>query len=951
MAFPIRVIPPQEGFLLRVAEEILANEGDQLSKATVVFPTRRAGLYFRYYLHRLRPETKPLPRLFGIADLLNELAVKLDPRPLIPRADQAWLLWEMVKERRPFLKVAESFDRFFPWGLRLSEILDQLEQELVEAQNIVYPPEEDLPPEARELLEDLGDIQQAFRQRLLSLGAITSGQRWRLLAEHIEELSFPEGPLYLVGFFMLTQAEMKIFKAWLKQGARLFWEADPEDLPEVFERQRRYFGVELEGLSSSRPSPRVSFYEAPDVHHELTALKDLLPHEINAPDEALILLCVAGHLIPLLYELPEGLPVNVTLGYPLRRTTLAHLLELFLTLEESRQGERYHVPAYLRLLKHPYLKGLKGPGETEARLVFHLLEERLRDRGSPYLSLSEIENLLEDEPDQLFGDISHRRAFLSWFHRELISPWAEIKTPRQLAEVIRRTIYRLLLPRLSFLKEVDSPEVLLERAFLYTLEAELLPNLEQVSFADFKLRSSTLFNFLRELLRNLRAPFEGEPLEGLQVMGLLETRLLRFKKVFVLDANEGDLPSVEEVNPLLPEAVKPLLGLPPREREEVIERYHFFRLVGAAEEVHLFYQSAVSGKGETLGKKMRSRYIERLMWEEEKREGRLLPEKIKHIELKLSPKSFARKEAIPKGESENRYLSELIFSKNPGLSASLLNAYLFCPAKFYHQYLLGLSPTKTVAEFDAAELGNIVHEALEEYFKPYIGRHYLPLQDNQPERLAAIFERRFRASALYHRLGPERRFFIEETARFRLTRYLNHLKSKPEGFIILALEVPRHKDWKDLRLFGRIDRVEVRGERVFILDYKTGGSVKTLGPTAFRERLKPYEPPATFGPEELFELAEILPDLQLFFYLLLWEDRRPKDAAFIQLAAGQEDHLEKSIFYNLPWEEAHEFLERRFPRIMEYILEHMLRSKAFFATKDSGKCRFCDYRLACPCAR
>ncbi|NPB09849.1 MAG: hypothetical protein GXO17_05790, partial [Thermodesulfobacteria bacterium] len=581
-------------------------------ETTFVFPTRRAGLFFRYHLWQKDPKPKFLPRIVSIADLVNELATRLDPRPLLPRADQAWILWELVRERPPFAEVAQSFDRFFPWGLRLAEVLDQLDREMVNATNIPYPPEEELPAEARLFLEHLGEIQQAFRERLNDLGLITSGLRLRLLAEGIESLPFPEGPLHLAGFFMFTRAERAIFKHWLNRGATLWWREDHRGLTDIFARHERYFGLKAEPVGDPPPRPEIHFYEAPDVHHEIKALVKRLPAEISAPDDTLILLCAAGHLIPLLYELPEEMPVNVTLGYPLFRTPLANLFVLFMELVEGRQGSEVYVPAYLRLIKHPYLRGLKA-GDKPASVVFHLLEERLRDHGSPYLSLEAIEGL------------TNERDFLVRFHHELVKPWLRVETAYDLAQVLRRTVSRVLAPRLEKLTQDETPETLLERAFLFAFESEVLPSLERVSFARVGLRPKTLFSFLRDLLRNIRAPFEGEPLEGLQIMGLLETRLLSFRRVMVLDANEGYLPSVEEINPILPEGVKPLLGLPPREREEIIERYHFFGLVDGAEEVHLFYQSTISGKGETLGKKLRSRYVERLLWEEEEQVGRLLP--------------------------------------------------------------------------------------------------------------------------------------------------------------------------------------------------------------------------------------------------------------------------------------------------------------------------------------
>ncbi len=914
-------------------------------KTTFVFPTRRAGLFFRYYLFEKRKKAGFLPRIISFADLIDELSSALLPRPILPRADQAWLLWKIVRERPPFAQVAESFDRFFPWGLRLAEVLDQLERELVEARNVVYPPEEELPEEARLLLEHLGEIQQLFREELEKRALTTSGIRLRVLARQKERLSFPRGPLHLVGFFMLTRAEQELFKYWLQRGATLWWRLEGKEFPEVYQKLEKILGLKAEKLNSEFTRPSFEFFEAPDVHHELSRLQELLPQEIRRPDETLILLCAAGHLIPLLYELPEEIPVNVTLGYPLFRTPLAQLFLLFAEVVESLHGEEIYIPAYLRLVKHPYLRGLTYQGDT-ATVFFRELENLLRDHGSPYLTLSQIENLLEE------GEVNSSRArkFLKWFHDRILSPWLSIRTTSDLASCLRRLVKECTRGRLG----EETNEALLERAFLYAFEMEVLPSLEKVSFAQEPLSPRTIFNFLKELLRNIRAPFEGEPLEGLQVMGLLETRLLSFKQVFVLDANEGYLPSVEEINPLLPEGVKPLLGLPPREREEVIERHHFLALAYGAEKVFLFYQSAVSGKGESVGKKLRSRYLERILWEEEKACGRLLPEKINFVPLNLNPGAFKRREAIGKGQAEKEAVLKLLTEREGGISATFLNTYLACPAKFYFHYLLGLKPVREVAEFDAAELGNVIHACLEEYFRPYLNRTYCPPQDNDSSRLLELFDEFFRLSSLYHRLGPERRFFVEETARFRLRRYLEFLsRFYPQGFEILSLEKDYYRRFQDFLFTGRIDRLEKRGERIYVLDYKTGLFLKTYNSRHLEEKLFGYDPPRRFEAEDFFDFRERLPDIQLFLYLFLTEEKGAQNAAYLQLSAGRFKDFEKPLFYEryLDLEKAEEFMTLRFPRLLEYLLRHMVEAEAFYATPEEKLCSFCDFRLACECAK
>ena len=962
----IRVIPPGGNLLQHLAREILDGyPSGRRHLVTVVFPSRRAGLFFREYLKRLNGAGPlDLPRIYAVRDLFLELSARLEPRRLLPPLDQAWILWDICRQRRPFFRLAETFDRFLPWGLRLAEVFEELDRELVEARNLLYPPE-DLPAEARTLLEHLGDIKALYEKRLDQEGLSTEARALRLLAERSRELSFPAGPLYLAGFFALTRAEEKLFSYWLSQGAKLYWEDNPAELQPILRRQLKTFRASLEVIElPEKASPRVTFHEAPDLHHELAALEELIPSQISNPEEVVIILGSLGGLIPLLHSLPEALPVNITLGYPLHRTALGTLLRLLVALQERRHKGRYHVPDYLRLLKHPYIKSLSFAGKKMWSL-FHLLEQQLRYRGSPYLALKDIESLfsLQGDVDLSWEDFEPTEAAeaVARFHQWIISPWEAIETTRDLARVVRETIVwttqRVDLARspsepLSRGPEVfwaSRPEELLERAFVAGVERELLPLLESAFFAREPLRPKTLFRLLKEVLLHLRAPFEGHPLKGLQVMGLLESRLLCFEKVIVLDANEGDLPSAGEINPLLPEAVRPALGLPPRQREEEIEAYHFRRLIQAAKEAHLFYQSAVSAAS-FLGKKVRSRFVEQLLWEQEKVAGQMLTAKIRTSPLNLEPAVLRRPEFQGKGRAEKEAV-EALFNRE-AVSATMLNTYLTCPVKFYFRYVVGLAPGQEVAQYDATEMGNLIHQALENYFSSFKGRLYQPQKDNNPQELKSIFRKLFEKSSLAQRLGAERRFFVLETALFRLQRYLEFLKRKGP-FEILDVEKTLDRKIHGYRFTGRLDRLDRCQDQLIVVDYKTGAYLPAITQQA-KEQLLVFSPPRSLEAAGWRQLRQCLPDIQLFLYLYLCDDlERDKNAVFIHLAAGREDNLEQPLFRERDFSIglAHRLMKEAFPRALIYLLEHILEAPAFYATEEAEYCRFCDFRLACLCAR
>jgi len=392
-------------------------------------------------------------------------------------------------------------------------------------------------------------------------------------------------------------------------------------------------------------------------------------------------------LIPALYSLPPRMPVNISLGYPLERTALSSLLEELMRLQEGRDKEgAYYHQDYLTLIRHPYLRRLPTPTGKEGRICLHFLEEKIRHYGKPFLTQEELVEVLaiseDEERDRRFLatealELPEVQSFVRELHRQLLEPWESVVTSRGLAAALRGLVRFLFSPFVGtgdFLH--DHP---LDNEFIYTLENSVIPSLEDALFAEHPMDARLLFSLLREVIHMARTPFEGHPLVGLQVLGLLETRLLSFDRVVVIDVNEDIIPAHEEVNPLFPEPLKGTLGLSGREREEAIVRYHFERLISSAEDVHLFWRaSTMPGSGGLEGKRVRSRFVEGLLWQEEQRGGRLLEAAVVKAPLRISGRSLHRESGLAKKGRDHQQIKKFLeeWSLLNGLSASLLNTYL-----------------------------------------------------------------------------------------------------------------------------------------------------------------------------------------------------------------------------------------------------------------------------------
>jgi ATP-dependent helicase/nuclease subunit B len=1029
----INVVPLSLNLLRCVAADLVSrhhcpDDPLSLARVTVIVPHRRGIVYLRHFLAQSlnadRPRPILLPRLVTVEEFVAELGVAAEEHPgrALDSTDQAWLLFRLVKDLGAFNEVAGSWDRFFGWGVRLAGLIDEIDREMIDPTDIGYP--EDVPPQARALLERLKSICEGFTRTLASKGFTTPAKRVRRAAEAtaanlaagVAEAAevgsapgrtpsaIPEGPMYLVGFYAASRAEDRIFRHLFDGGASVFWHADPENLPPLYRRWLEAWKVETVtvggngGAEGEADTPQLHLHEAYDLHAELrvaeTALAELAPAEVAPgaapgvapteapaaalPDQCALVLPDPSALIPTLYYVPESVPVNISIGYPLARSSIAALFEQIMALEEgkesgkdkggSREGAYYHQD-YLTLLRHPYVRRIPAPGGKDGRIVLHLLESKARQYGRPFVTQADARGLLElcysEERDQRLLasegiDLEEAVAHIDQIHERLIKPWQKVKTPRSLAATLRKTVSFLLAP---FLEHPQfGAEQMLDNEFVSALQEQIIPSLEDALFADQTMSRGLLFTLLRDLVAMTRVPFEGQPLKGLQILGLLETRLLSFDRVIVLDVNEGIVPSHEDVNPLLPEPLRPAVGLPSKEKEEAITRYHFERLVGSARDVHLVWQASTAPSASGLeGKKTRSRFVEALLWGQEVSAGRLLDETIKREVLTIPPQALVKGEGLAKSEADAGRVAEFIrgAAAGHGISATLLNTYLRCPVRFLYQYILDLAlPESPLEEVDAKELGTIVHRALEAYFKPHEGKTFARARHRDPEKLVSIFTDLYGESPMHRSLGPEKRVFLEGAVAHRLRTYLDAL---PDETFIESLERRYASTLATglgpLAFGGKVDRIDRREGKQIILDYKTG-SVETFNVGHFEKVLTKLVLPGEFDYRGLRQVREAIADLQLPLYVMLvaaagtGESAANILSAYVELRAPGDDNSKERYFVRPDkvdelGETYAAWFTGPFPAILAYLIDHMVKAPCLYRATDESDCGYCDYNAIC----
>lgn len=928
-------------------------ERNHLSSALIIFPNRRAGEFFKYYLNKKLEKPVLLPEIKAFMDWVIEYSAEIqeDPGILLNTLDQAWIIYQAVleisKKEKNFPEWFKDWEKFLPWAFRLTELFQEFEQDLKEVRDLLYPPEEVLPSKALELLENQGKIYQEFKKILKEKGYTTPLQQLKFLAEN--EVPLPQVPIYVVGFYALTKAEDILFRKFFEKGAYFYWHADIDKLSEFHEKwlkewQKTYYFKPIK-IGKRGFRPEIYFFEAHDLHSELKELKRRLSLDFKKdfekipPDEIVIVLPSPNNLLPLLHYLPE-VPVNITLGYPLKFTPWSTFLSSLFDLILKYYPERgFKTSLFLEFLKSPYLEVLSN------------LIQKLSNYRGTYIEYDKILELSEPQ----------EKSYLQNLFTKLINPLLKADTPRKVSNILKEGI------QLLQLKEPESP---FEREALFIFVEGILNTVDSLFFADERMSKKGLFNLFKELLNYINIPFEGDPLTGIQVMGLLETRLLSFKKVYFLDLNEGVMPALEDINPLLPQKVRKILGLSDKEREETIIRYHFERLIYSAKEVHIFWQYYTSARSE-LGletKKIRSRYVEKLIWEIEKKEKKFFEETIykkyfSKSKLFLNPQSVK----INYGLIKNEKIREKILENLNLFSPSLLEEYLKCSLQFFYRRILKIEPFQKEEEVAHDELGKAVHSALEEYFSEVTGLKgevnfsgvEISKEKLEFQRLWKIFLKHLEAQSFYRYLSPERKFLLEETAKFRLKKFLE--ESHPKTTKIVALEKRIEKfleisEFGKIRIGGVIDRIDLREINDFkfylILDYKTGfvesSSKKFLELTEEKIRKMSY------NEEALSELKIKLKHLQLLVYVYLWKVYLEEkgvtletdliEAAYVKLyKEGQEEflRLKDNGLYIKKW------MEKSFPLILEFLIKHLFFSPYWYPAKDKSTCKFCDYSLIC----
>jgi hypothetical protein len=831
-------------FLRNTAASIL-QEYKELQNLVIVLPNRRAGLFFTQHLGGLIEKPTWMPEVKTIEDVFYQYAGQ---RP----ADDLTLIFELYKVYQSLHPEPETFDRFYFWGEMILKDFNDLDQFMADAKKLylhlseIKELESDLSfltdsqidlirqfwnsferqdrshqEKFLKFWQMLSPLYHAFQASLEVSGLGYSGKLYRKVAQSLEEIPRPEKQFIFIGFNAFTGTEEILIKHFISEfGARIFWDIDGYYLEDKNQEAglffREYQKDKIFGPTFPKEIPNHIQNRKAQIHIYATPLKTNQANLVGSIlekggleenwEETVVILPDEQMLFPILYTLPDQIDkVNVTMGYPVKNAPVYAFLEAVLEMQRFIKVEEgkvlfYHQPVK-NLLSSIYLKTENEP------FIAKILED-MQEKNQIYIPEATLHQ----------GGVLFQLIFQQ-LKSETLFPYLSVLM-EQLAE------------RLT-----DEP---LQRSYLYQCFKQLNRLREIFEKQDATTVDREFFiRLFRQVFREVKLPFEGEPLQGLQVMGVLESRNLDFRRVIICNMNEDSFPPSGGLNSMIPFNIRKAFRLPVQEQNDAIYAYTFYRLLHSAEEVHMIYTTA-SDQGKA-GEK--SRYIQQMMVEmgiEMKEEIIYVP-----IDLKNTDAITIQKEPEVLQLLERYVVSPEGFSQT-SFSPSALSVYLDCRFKFYLQYLANIQEKDEVKEeVDAAVFGNIAHYSMEflyDGFRKRKNRDVLEKEDFEELRKNWVFPS--------IELGVRKFYHLEENADTKLSGQMAIVRDVMQKYMVRLLEIDEedapfrllsmekaHKAQfkintlegvKKISLKGFIDRVDEKEGTIRLIDYKSGGDKKVF---------------------------------------------------------------------------------------------------------------------------
>lgn len=954
-------------FLYKIAERFYNEYGTDITQFAFVFPNRRAGLFFQKYLSEIADRPLFSPTILTI----NDLFVKLSGKQSADRIRMLFTLYDVYIEKS---RSSETFDEFLYWGEMLLNDFDDIDKYLVDARKLFsnvtdlheiekdfdfltpeqiaairsfwssFYPKGDSPnqKEFLALWEILYDLYSELKSRLSADGMGYEGMIFREVVESMKNgndvSDFNYRQIIFVGLNALSAVEIEFLKELQKRDmADFYWDyeapysTDQDNKASFFalHNLRQFpskFQIEKEQPVENQKIRTIGvpsgIGQTKQVYH---LLKELSEQNLNDKEEALrtaIVLPDEALLIPLLNAIPEEIRhINVTMGYPLAGTPVASLMDYILALQKnvrySDSKPIYYFRDVLPILNHRYIS-MAEPSAASLLVKEITANNRIYIAAgelgrTPFLSLlfTPVNNI-EEFSDYLIKVLEELNSLLTYEDDETDD---DDNSPKRSTEI--------------------------EQEFIFHYFATINRIKEVMKESAVDMRMETFFRLVKRITDSITIPFHGEPLSGLQIMGVLETRALDFDRIILLSMNEGIFPVKKTANSFIPYNLRRGFGLPTYEHQDSVWAYHFYRLIYRAKEVTLLYDTRSNG----LQTGEKSRFIHQLHYHYN------LPVENELVVYDVVSGDESNLE-ISKNASVISLLDEFRKGGKRAISASAINTYLDCPLKFYFSILENIQDEEKVSEsIETNVFGSILHKVMEILYKPFCGKmvtsDLLSLIKNNQKAMSEAIEIAF--SEIFFKSDKRQtligqNYLIGEMIRKYVIKVLEHDdKLAPFQYIESEKKVNTDFTLSDnsvVQLKGFIDRIDEVKNTVRIVDYKSGS-----GTNAFSSVSSLFDSEMQNRPKAV---------MQVFMYS--WMYMKMKDIYkggaispqiyYMRTLFGA--NFKSSVLFESNDVNNFGELSEEFEQELRMCLDKIFdTSTSFTQTNDMKTCSYCSFRSIC----
>jgi ATP-dependent helicase/nuclease subunit B len=843
-------------FLSSVAEHILKNYPDNTNEICVVTPNRRSGLFFRKHLSKLTTGPIWAPEIISFEDFLSRLT-GLNICDHITLVIEFYKTYKAVQKEKP-----EPLEHFLKWAPTLLKDFNDIDAGIanpkeffsylrdlkdIEAWNPEGTGLTDFQKDYLAFFQIMQDYYTNLTEQLLSRNIAYQGLAIRYAADNLEKLTenFPWKKIIFAGFNAMPKGEELIIKKLVKGGfAEVLWDADNYYLNNKDHEAGSYLRKYKENWGLKEFNFIGDYYKnIPKKIHVAgipknvnqakfagNILKKFTSNEVG--EETAVVLANESLLMPVLNSLPDNVTsLNVTMGFPLKKTGLYGFFEAVFRmhinsekfgLEENKP--RFYHKDINRVFNHIGVNLLldKTEGISLKEYVTNIIKSNRILHSIK--TISEIKNgdkIIQNMP-LLFFD--------SWQ-----DPKIAIKSLLAVCDMMETAILKIekieeieRIKKIERIEKIEKIDVVDEQA-LNNIKS-ILRRLEVfINESNYIQNIKTLFTLFQSLVSESKLSFTGEPLKGLQVIGMLETRNLDFKNLIILSVNEDILPAPSKKVSFIHFDVRLKFGLHIYSDSDALYAYHFYRLLQRAENVYLIYNT----QPDSMGSSEKSRFITQIEHELSDYNPNI---SITHniISIPISTKTGVKPIDIKKTDE---IISKLYTQNEKGFSPSALSKYINCPLQFYFSYIAEIQETEEVEEtIEANTLGNVVHEVLKELYSEFVGKIVKPEDiDAMVPKIEKTTSEKFKKLYKGGNISTGKNLLIRRMAERFTKNFLEQEikslgKSGNQILTIIALEEKFDKTLNvkindknyNFHFKGTIDRIDRINGDLRIIDYKTG---------------------------------------------------------------------------------------------------------------------------------